>query len=68
MSKSVSANYYQENKERLPKKCSSKISKSFYRRKRKKEAIWSGKVSQKMKNKSLFSIEKYYKMRKNALL
>ena len=55
MSKNLSAEYYQENKERLQKKLVKDI-KIFL--KKKKE----------MKNKSLLSIEKkYYRMRKNAV-
>ena len=39
MSKYSSAKYYQDNKERLQKKRSRKLSKSFKRRKRKKATI-----------------------------
>ena len=36
MSKTLSAKYYQENKERLPKKARERYQNIFYRRKRKK--------------------------------
>ena len=70
MSKNLSAKYYQENKERLQKKLAKDI-KIFLKKKKKESntmAVNVTKISQKMKNKSLLSIEKkYYKMRKKAL-
>ena len=70
MSKNLSAKYYQENKERLQKKLAKDI-KIFLKKKKKESntmAVNVTKISQKMKNKSLLSIEKkYYRMRKKAL-
>ena len=60
MSKNLSAKYYQENKERLQKKLVKDI-KIFLKKKKKKRnnmAINVTKISQKLKNKSLLSIEK----------
>ena len=57
MSKTLSANYYQENKERLQKK----DIKIFLKKKKKKSdnmVVNVTKIPQKMKNKSLLSIEK----------
>ena len=68
MSKSLSANYYQENKERLQKKIKKEV-KTFLKNKKKKSnniVVSDIKISQKMKSKILLSIEKKYKMRKNA--
>ena len=39
MSENLSAKYYQQTKESLQEKSSSKISKPFFRKKRKKETI-----------------------------
>ena len=60
MSKILSAKYYQENKERLQKKACERY-KIFLREKKKKGnnmVINVTKISQKMKNKILLSIEK----------
>ena len=69
MSKNLSAKYYQENKERLQKKARERYQNHFKEEKEKKKAtIWLRtlqKISQKIKYKSLLSIEKkYYRMRK----
>ena len=61
MSKNFSAKYYQENKERLQKKACERYQNHSKEKKEKKATIWSynvTKISHKMKNKSLFSIEK----------
>ena len=60
MSKHLSAKYYQENKERLQKKLVKDI-KIFLKKKKKKRdnmVVNVTNISQKMKNKSLLSIEK----------
>ena len=60
MSKNLSAIYYQENKERLQEKLVKDI-KTFLKKKKKKSnnmVVNVTKISQKMKNKSLLSIEK----------
>ena len=60
MSKHLSAIYYQENKERLQEKLVKDI-KTFLKKKKKKSnnmVVNVTKISQKMKNKSLLSIEK----------
>ena len=60
MSKSLSAKYYQGNKERLLKKLTKNI-KIFLKKKKKKSSnivVNVTKISQKMKNKSLLTIEK----------
>ena len=60
MSEDSAAKYYQNNKERLPKKLVKDI-KIFLRKKKKKSnnaVLNYTKISQKMKNKSLLSIEK----------
>ena len=60
MSKHLSANYYQENKERLQIKLGKDI-KIFQKKKKKKSnnmVVNVTKISQKMNNKSLLSIEK----------
>ena len=59
MPKNLSAKYYQENKERLLKKRTKDI-KIFLKKKKKKSnnmVVNVTKISQKMKNKSLLSIE-----------
>ena len=70
MSKTLPARYYQENKERLQKKARERhrnLSKE--EKKSNKMVVNVKKISQKMKNKSLLSIEKkYYRMRKITLL
>ena len=61
MPKNLSAKYYQENKERLQKKKLVKNIKIFRRKKKKKSSnmvVNVTKVSQKVKKKSLPSIEK----------
>ena len=61
MPKNLSAKYYQENKERLQKKKLVKNIKIFLRKKKKKSSnmvVNVTKVSQKVKKKSLPSIEK----------
>ena len=67
MSKDSLAKYYQNIKERLVKDI-----KVFLKKKKKKSnnmVVNDTKIYQKMKNKSLLSIEKkYYKIRKNTLL
>ena len=72
MSKTLSAKYSQENKERLQKKTLAKDIKIFLKKKKKKSSnmvVNITKISQKMKNNSLLSIEKrYYRTRKSALL
>ena len=73
MSKTLSAKYYQENKERLQKKLVKDI-KIFLKNKKKNRnnmVVHVTKIFQKMKNKNLLSIEKTEKkmrMRKNYLL
>ena len=60
MSKTLSSKYYQENKEKLQKKLVKDI-KIFMKKKKKKShnmVVNITKISQKMKNKSLLSIEK----------
>ena len=60
MCKKLLAKYYQENKERLQKKLVKDI-KIFLRKKKKKSnnmVVNVTKISQKMKNKTLLSIEK----------
>ena len=61
MSKTLSAKYYQENKEKLQKKLVKHI-KIFLKKKKKKSDNMVAnvtKISQRMKNKSLLSIEKH---------
>ena len=71
MSKNLSAKYYQENKERLQRKIMKDI-KIFLKKKKQKSGnmvVNITKISQKMKNKSLLSIEKDIRnIIKNALL
>ena len=60
MSKNLSAKYYQENKERLQEKKLVKDIKIFLRKKKKKSDNTvrdNTKIYQKMKNKSLLSLE-----------
>ena len=60
MSENLPAKYYQENKERLQKKLMKDI-KIFLKKKKRKSnnmVVNVTKISQKMKNKSLLSIEK----------
>ena len=70
MSKDSSVKYYQNNKERLQKKAREKYQILSKEEKDKSDnmVLIDIKVSQNMKNKSLLSIEKNYKMRKKALL
>ena len=58
MSKNLTAEYYQQDKERLQKKLV-KDTKTFLKKKKKKCPIFMSvtKISQKMKNKSLLSLE-----------
>ena len=64
MSKTLSAKYYQENKERLQKNNKKKLAKDmkiFLKKEKKKSkniVVNVTKVSQKMKNKSLLNTEK----------
>ena len=61
MSKTLTAKYYRENKERLQKKLAKDI-KIFLKNKKEKidnVVMIVIKISQKMKNKSLLSTEKY---------
>ena len=60
MSKNLSAKYYQENKERLQKKARERYKNLLKEEKEKKDNVVVNvtKISQKMKNKSLLSIEK----------
>ena len=60
MLQSLSANYYQENKERLSKKAGERYQ-NLSKEEKKRAKIWSWllqKIFQKMKNKILLSIEK----------
>ena len=60
MSKTLSAKYYQENKERLQKKARERY-KNLFKEEQEKSSnmvVNVTKISQKMKNKSLLSIEK----------
>ena len=70
MSKDSSVKYYQNNKERLQKKAREKYQILSKEEKDKSDnmVLIDIKISQNMKNKSLLSIEKNYKMRKKALL
>ena len=68
MSKNSLAKYYQNNKERLQKKLVKGI-KVFLRKKKKNSNnmfINNIKIYQEMRNKSLLSTEKKYKIKKNA--
>ena len=70
MCRTLSAKYYQENKERLPKKARERYQ-NFSEEEKEKSAnlvVNVAKVSQEMKNKRLLSIEQKYGTRKNALL
>ena len=62
MSKNLSAKYYQENKERLPKKKAREryqnLSKEEKEKKRNNMIVNNIKIYQRMKRKSLLSIEK----------
>ena len=71
ISKNLSAKYYQKNKEKIQKKLLKDIRIFSKEEKEKKNNMVMNvtKISQKMKNKSLLTIEKkYYRMRKNDLL
>ena len=70
MSKDSSVKYFQNNKERLQKKAREKYQILSKEEKDKSDnmVLIDIKISQNMKNKSLLSIEKNYKMRKKALL
>ena len=70
MFETLSARYYQENKERLEKSLR-KISKFFQRRKKKRQYVIVNviKISQKMNKQKLVEFrKKYYRMRKNTFL
>ena len=70
MSKHLSANYYQENKERLQIKLGKDI-KIFQKKKKKKSdnmVVNVTKISQKMNNKSLLSIEKILQNEKKSYI
>ena len=71
MSKNLSVKYYQENKERLPKKKFVKDIKNFLKTKKKKSGyivVNATEISQKMKKSKLVEYRnKYYKTRKNTL-
>ena len=71
MSKHLSAKYYQENEERLQKKLMKDIKVILNKKTEKSNNMVKNvtKIFQKMKNKSLLSIEKkYYRIRKSTLL
>ena len=70
MFETLSARYYQENKERLEKSLR-KISKFFQRRTKKRQYVIVNviKTSQKMNKQKLVEFrKKYYRMRKNTFL
>ena len=70
MFETLSARYYQENKERLEKSLR-KISRFFQRRKKKRQYVIVNviKISQKMNKQKLVEFrKKYYRMRKNTFL
>ena len=71
MSKNLPVKYYQENKERLPKKKFVKDIKNFLKTKKKKSGyivVNATEISQKMKKNKLVEYRnKYYKTRKNTL-
>ena len=71
MSKNLSAKYYQENGERLQKKLMKDIKVILNKKTEKSNNMIKNvtKIFQKMKNKSLLSIEKkYYRIRKSTLM
>ena len=71
MSKNLSAKYYQENKERLQKKARERyqnLSKQEKGNKSDNMVVNVTKISQKMKKTLVDYRNKYYRMRKNALL
>ena len=66
MSKNLTGKYYQENEKRIQKELEKDIEE---KEKSDNMAMNITKISQKMKNKSLISIEKkYYRMRKKCLI
>ena len=67
MSKTLSAKYFQENKERLQKKLVKDI-KIFLKKKKKKWSRTSQNLSEDEKQKLVESKKKYYRTRKNSLL
>ena len=69
MFKTVSAKYYHENKERLQKKLVKDIKIVLKKKKKKSDnmVVNVTKISQKMKNKSLLSIEKNIIKREKTL-
>ena len=69
MSKLLLAKYYQENTERVQKKLLNNIKIFLKKKKGNNVIVIVTKIFQKMKNKSLLSIEKkYYRMGKSSLL
>ena len=71
MSKSLSAKYYQENKERLQKNLVKDVKIRLKRKEKRSNNVVVNvvKIFQKMKSKSLLNIrKKYYRMKKNVLL
>ena len=70
MSKNLSVQYYQENKERLQKKLVKDIKVFLKKKKKKREnmVVNITKISQKMKTKSLLSIEKILQNEKKCLI
>ena len=70
MSKNLSVKYYQENKERLQKKLMKDIKVFLKKKKKKREnmVVNITKISQKMKTKSLLSIEKILQNEKKCLI
>ena len=66
MSKSLSATFYQENKERLQKKLEKNIKIFLKKKKKKRDNMVANvtKISQKMKKKSLLTIVKIYNEKK----
>ena len=70
MSKNLSVKYYQENKERLQKKLVKDIKVFLKKKKKKREnmVVNITKISQKMKTKSLLSIEKILQNEKKCLI
>ena len=71
MSKSLSAKYYQENKERLQKNLVKDVKIRLKRKEKRSNNVVVNvvKIFQKMKSKSLLNVKKkYYRMKKNVLL
>ena len=70
MSKNLSAKYYRQNKERLPKKFVKDINVVLKKKKKKsnKKSVKVTKISHKMKKKLVEYKKRYYRIRKNSLL